>query len=310
VTLSGTVVYPAGTGPFAAIVFIHGSGAEGRWASRYLAHEFAKRGIAGLIYDKRGVGRSTGDWRTAGFADLVGDAVAAVEALRGRSDIAPDRVGIHGHSQGASIAPWVASADPRVAFVAASAATGVSMAALETYSLENSLRVNAMSPAERDVAERFVHAIVATAYEGAPRSELDRVAAEARGHPWAFDLPPDGDYYWSFSRSIAGYDALSYWSHVTVPALLLYGEEDERVPARLSAQRIADAYIGAKGPRLDVMFFPLADHNYRWRPETGGKFAWPRTVPDYPARLIDWVVAASKPCACHLGDEPARAASP
>ena len=77
-----------------------------------------------------------------------------------------------------------------------------------------------------------------------------------------------------------------------------------RVPARRSAQRIADAYIGAKGPRLDVMFFPLADHNYRWRSETGGRFAWPRTVPDYPVRLIDWVVEASKPCACHISDEP------
>lgn len=69
VTLSGTIVSPAGAGPFPGIVFLHGSGPEGRWASRYLAHEFARHGVAALIYDKRGVGRSTGDWRTAGFLE-------------------------------------------------------------------------------------------------------------------------------------------------------------------------------------------------------------------------------------------------
>ena len=227
VTLSGTLVSPIGSGPFAGVVFLHASGAEDRSASRYLAHELARRDIVGLIYDKRGVGRSDGVWRTAGFAELVGDATAAVEALRSQSIVDSERVGIYGHGEGAMIVPWVASANPNVAFVAASAAGGV---------------------------------------------------------------------------SIAGYDPLEYWRRVTVPVLLLYGEDDERVPPRVSARRIADAYLAAKGPRLDVMFFPLADHDYRWSPATGSDFAWPRTVPEYPQRLIDWIVEASKPCACHIDE--------
>jgi len=107
-TLSGSVIYPAGPGPFPGVVFLHGSGAEGRWANRYLATALARRGVAALIYDKRGVGSSTGDWQEAGFEDLVRDHSAAVETLRARPRIAPDRVGIHGHSQGGTIAPWVA----------------------------------------------------------------------------------------------------------------------------------------------------------------------------------------------------------
>jgi alpha-beta hydrolase superfamily lysophospholipase len=79
-----------------------------------LANAFARRGIAALIYDKRGVGTSTGQWRDAAFAELVGDASAAVEALRSRPQISPDRVGIHGHSQGGTIAPWVANENPHV----------------------------------------------------------------------------------------------------------------------------------------------------------------------------------------------------
>ncbi len=100
VRLSGTVIYPAGAGPFPGVVFVHGSGAEGRWASRYLADAFARQGIASLIYDKRGVGASTGDWKAVGFAELVADASAAIDSLRARPRIAPDQVGIHGHSQG------------------------------------------------------------------------------------------------------------------------------------------------------------------------------------------------------------------
>src|SRR5262245_29323081 len=148
ITLGGTVILPAGPGPFPGIVFLHGSGAEGRWASRYLAYAFARHGIAALIYDKRGVGASTGDWRQAGFDDLVGDAAAAVDALASRPHVAPDRVGIHGHSQGGTIAPWVASANPRVAFVVALAAAGMPMADTELYSLSNSIGLKDLTGAD------------------------------------------------------------------------------------------------------------------------------------------------------------------
>jgi len=295
VTLSGAVVLPAGAGPFPGIVFLHGSGAEGRWASRSLAYEMARHGVAALIYDKRGVGRSTGDWRTAGFTELAGDASAAIEALRSRPQVAAGRVGLYGHSQGGTIAPKVASENRQVAFVAAGAPAGVPMAELERYSLGSSLSLGALPPAERTLAEGFVRAIVATAYEGAPRAEFDRVWQGVRDRPWAFEPPPASDSYWSFSRRIADYDPLDAWRRVTVPALVLFGEEDERVPPRLSAARIAEAFLGAHGPRLDVVFFPLADHSYRLRPAEKGRFAWPKSAPGFPDRLIEWVLAVSKP---------------
>ena len=295
VTLGGTVIYPAGPGPFPGVVFIQASGAEGRWASRFLATEFARHGVAALIYDKRGVGSSTGDWREAGFEELVGDASAAVEALRARPRIAPDRVGIHGHSQGGTIAPWVASANPHVAFVVASAAPGLSMAETERYSVSNNLRVRDMAEPERRLAERYVGAIVSTAFDGAPRSKLEAVWQEVRDRPWAFAPPPESDFYWSFSRRIASYDPATYWRRVGAPALLVYGEADERVPPRASAARIAEAYLGSRGPRLQVIFFPGGDHTFRVPPSAAGTFEWPRSVPGYPDRVIEWVVRVARP---------------
>jgi uncharacterized protein len=294
VILSGTVVSPGGPGPFPGVVFLHGSGAEGRWASRYLAHEFARRGIASLIYDKRGVGRSTGDWRTAGFRELVQDASAAVEALRAQAVVAQRPVGIYGHSQGGAIAPWVAHENRHVAFIVAAAAPGVSMADLERYSIENSMNIRGLPAAEQPPARQYAEALVAVAYEGAPRSELVALWERVKDRPWAFAPPPASDPYWSFSRGIASYNPLDLWRQVSVPALLVYGEDDARVPARRSAVRIAEAYLGAKGPGLEVIFLPLADHNYRLPQNAAGKFAWPRTAPGFPDRMIDWVSLVSK----------------
>ena len=169
------------------------------------------------------------------------------------------------------------------------------MTEMEIYSLENDLNVRGLPATEKRLADRYVRAIVATAYEGAPRSELDRLWKDVRGRSWALKPPPASDFWWSFSRRIASYDPLHFWRRVTVPALLLYGEEDEREPPRRSAVRIAEAYLGAHGPRLDVIFFPLADHNYRLRQNATGTFAWPKTAPGYPESMIEWVLQAAKP---------------
>jgi dipeptidyl aminopeptidase/acylaminoacyl peptidase len=285
--LAGSILWPPGKGPFPGVVFLHGSGGEGRWASLYLAHEFARAGIAALVFDKRGVGASDGDWRTAGFEELVKDDVAAVRALRARPGIDPGRVGIHGHSQGGTIAPWVAVADPGIAFVIASAASGVSMAEAEIYSVGNSMGVPGMSPGDRALAERFVRALVATAYHGAPREELEAARRAAQGKPWMIAVPPDSSPYWSFSARIAGYDPLRYWREVRVPVLLAYGARDERVPVQPSISRITTVL------RTETMYalkvFADADHGFRVRPKAG-RSAWPETAVGYPSSLIDWVL--------------------
>jgi len=293
VTLSGTVFVPAGDGPHPGIVFLHGSGAEGRWASNYLAEKFSQRGFAALVFDKRGVGKSGGDWRSAGFEELAGDAAAAVSALASRPYVARGRVGIHGHSQGATLAPLAAARIGNPAFVIASAAGGMPMRDMEIFSVENSIGVRDMTPADAAAAREYVAAIVATAYEGRPREQLMEAWQKVRGKPWAFEPPAETDPYWAFSRKIAAYDAPSLWRQVSAPTLLVYGELDEREPVRESASRIAEAYLGGRGTSLEVIYFPGAGHTFRLAAPAGA-FSWPRTVPNYPDALIDWAVRAAR----------------
>lgn len=73
------------------------------------AHHLAKAGIASLRYDKRGCGRSGGDYYTAGHHDFVDDAIACFDTLGQLDACIENRVFVLGHSEGTIIVPQVAS---------------------------------------------------------------------------------------------------------------------------------------------------------------------------------------------------------
>jgi pimeloyl-ACP methyl ester carboxylesterase len=286
VALSGTLLLPDDSKrKVPAVVFLHGSGAEARWASKYLATRFARAGIAALIFDKRGVGQSGGDWRTATYDDLAGDGAAAVEALLKNASIDPTRIGLHGHSQGGTLAPLVAAKLPNLAFVIASAAAGLPVDQVEVYSLENSVNIDALSADDAALARRYIAALVGAAYRGEPREQLSSLWEKVRGKPWAFPPPADDNPYWSFSRSFNAFEPITYWRRVNAPILLLYGEADKRVPPRASAARIAEAVLEGAGNSVSVHIFPDADHTFRLRSLS---LVWPTSAPGYPDLMIEW----------------------
>jgi pimeloyl-ACP methyl ester carboxylesterase len=89
--LGATLELPDGPGPFPGVVLVSGSGPLDRdsdhekirfGVSRELAHALRGAGVASLRFDKRGVGSTDLDWRTAGLEDDADDVAAAVETLR------------------------------------------------------------------------------------------------------------------------------------------------------------------------------------------------------------------------------------
>jgi uncharacterized protein len=118
VELAGTLRLPAGARG-GAVALVHGSGAQTRDGPfggylRAIAEHFAAAGVVVLTYDKRGCGKSSGEWETASFADLAADVCAAVDVLRGVDGV--ERVGLWGCSQAGWILP-VAAAERELATV-------------------------------------------------------------------------------------------------------------------------------------------------------------------------------------------------
>jgi uncharacterized protein len=291
VTLSGTLLLPRTGGWHRAILFLHGAGAEGRWANRYLAQKFAERGVAALVYDKRGVGQSTGDWKTSYFWDLAGDAAAGIRFLQAQPGVDATHVGIYGHGEGATIAPLVAERASDLRFLIASAAAGLAPAAIERYSLGNSMGLWRLPPGERADAEAYLDELVDVAYHGKARTTLEAMRARFKGRSWYFTPPPADSSYWTVSRNAGRYDPLSHWENVHASVFLVYGEHDERVPAEASLAAILAALKrGDHGQHiLRTWMIQNADHTFTivGRPVFGG---WPTHVPDYADRLVNWVL--------------------
>jgi pimeloyl-ACP methyl ester carboxylesterase len=133
IRLAGTLTLPRGIrAPHSAVVLLSGSGPDGRdylagghYHFLVLADYLTRRGVAVLRVDDRGVGKSGGVFTQATTEDLAQDAQAAVDYLLQRKDIDPKRIGLIGHSDGATGAALLASLSPDIAFIVMMAGPGV-----------------------------------------------------------------------------------------------------------------------------------------------------------------------------------------
>ncbi len=155
VTLSGTLLIPNDREKSPAVVLVHGSSPNERTTYRSWARHFAENGIAALIYDKRGSGKSTGNTRSASMENLADDALAGIKMLRLRRDIDAGKVGIAGHSQGGWIAPLAAARSGDVAFVIVSGAAAVTPAEQSIFHRAGVMREAGMTEIEIGEATRL-----------------------------------------------------------------------------------------------------------------------------------------------------------
>jgi fermentation-respiration switch protein FrsA (DUF1100 family) len=122
--LAGTFTRPKTGGPFTTILLVAGSGPQDRDETIFnqkpflvLSDYLTRAGYAVLRLDKRGTGKSAGDFRASGLEEFTSDAIAAVAWLKARPDVNARRIGVLGHSEGGVVAPLVAVRSSDVAFV-------------------------------------------------------------------------------------------------------------------------------------------------------------------------------------------------
>ena len=291
VALSGTLLVPTSNEPHSAVVFLHGSGGQGRYAERFLAEYLTRYGIAALIYDKRGVGKSTGDWKHSNFDDLADDAVAGINFLRERDDIKSTKIGIYGHSQGGMIAPLVASKSKNVAFIISAAGSAVPVYESEINSLVNQLRAQGIQVKDLDEATAFVKMYVEVLRSGENRKQFEASAMKAQNKKWypMLQVPAKDDWQWAFYKSIYNYNAADYWNKVHVPTLVIYGERDLYVPVAQSVAAIDRALNQAGNNDYTILVLPRASHAFNLEPEIGKPFEWQRLAPGFPDLLTAWI---------------------
>ena len=290
VALAGTLVLPSGPGPHPAVVFVHGDGADTRDGYRFLAERFAKRGVAALIYDKRGAGASSGDWQSSRFTDLAADALAAVDLLVRRGDIDSRRIGLWGGSQGGWIAPLAASRSRHVHFLIVTSGPATGPAALATYKSVRRVRDAGFS----DGAVRQVEALMNLQFRilrtGTGWSELDMQVQQARQQPWYRHVAVMRHSPWESSWMSYGadidFDPVPIFEALNIPALFLLGERDPETPVAETAAALLR--IGRDRKKdFTVRVFDGADHQIELPRFIRSR---PRYAPGYIELMVHWTL--------------------
>jgi pimeloyl-ACP methyl ester carboxylesterase len=263
VTLSGTVVLPPTKGPHPAVVIVNGSGSWDRSGSRFLADFFALNGVAALIYDKRGCGRSTGSWNESGFDDLAGDALAGLELLKNRQDINPHQIGLWGVSQGGWIVPLAASRCADVAFIISVSGPGITPEAQGAYCVEHWMKAAGYSEADVNEAGSLFLLTIRCRRTDSGWNELKAERKADQNKPW-YDACPyldrDATGASKFWQLIGNYDPVPALHKVHCPVLAIFGELDPAVPAQKSADIWKTALTEAGNHDVVIKIFPHADH--------------------------------------------------
>lgn len=288
-TLAGSLTLPTENGTFPTVILISGSGPQNRNEEIFghkpflvLADYLTRNGIAVLRYDDRGTAESTGNHSTATSADFATDVESAVAYLKSRSEVDTQRIGLIGHSEGASIASVVASRNENVSFIVMLAGLGVSGKELNIYQA-SALSFYDKIP-DKEAYEAYVHRTVDIASSGKEISAVKKELTEfyrssdvleelLAANPTLLSGTDKEAFIEnlvqfrtnSWIRNVYSYDPAEYLKHITVPVLALNGSNDIQVPAKMNQKPIREALEEGGNKDFTVKELPGLNHMFQKR---------------------------------------------
>jgi uncharacterized protein len=295
IQLAGTLIRPNRGGKHAAIILVHGSGAEDREYILPYARFLIRHGIAVLGYDKRGVGGSGGDWKTASFQDLAGDVVAAFEYLKTRRDIDAAQIGLLGLSQAGWVMPLAAVAAKDIAFLVSVSGAAVPAAETTIDQARNEMTALGMRPQGIEQILGLMKLQYEYARTGQGWDEYmamrEKIAARLGGAPP--DTFPGTQQHpsWQTIRQSYFYDPAPTLRKLQTPTLAIFGELDNNIVAEKN-KAAWEAALKAGGHRdYTLRILPKGNH-LQLEAKVGSNAEMPRLqrfVPEYFPTVREWL---------------------
>ena len=312
VTLAGTLTLPPGPGPFPAAILLSGSGPHDRDESLaghrpflVLADRLTRKGIAVLRFDKRGNGKSTGDYAKATTEDFAGDADAALAFLKTRKEIDARKIGLIGHSEGGLIAPIVAAHSSDVAWIVLLA--GPALKGEDILLLQSELILKAAGVGEGEVSrtlafDKQTYALV--------RLEKDPAALEAKLNDLVHSTSTGAALSPAavqsqvrllvspWFRYYLDYDPVPALQKTMCPVLALNGEKDLQVPPKENLAKIQKALQDGGNKDFQTTELPGLNHLFQHGP-TGSPTEYggieETMAPEALNAVSDWVLKHAAP---------------
>jgi pimeloyl-ACP methyl ester carboxylesterase len=304
--LAGTLTLPKGDGPFPAVLLIAGSGPQDRDESLanhrpflLIADALTRKGIAVLRYDKRGVGKSTGNPDTATTIDLAADAQAALAFLKSRKEIDGSRIGLIGHSEGAIIAPYMAGHSKEVKWMVLLAAPVTTGEKTLLNQSELIGRAGGLSDEQLEASLGFDQAAYALVRkEKDPNALAEKLVALVKESGLDAALPPAAletqlrMLASPWFRFFLDYDPLPNLKAVNCPVLALYGQKDLQVAPKANLPLLQKALHDSMNTQAETRELPELNHLFQ-HAYTGTPAEYAAIeetfAPDALTLIVDWV---------------------
>ncbi len=220
--LPATLSIPTGSGPFPAVVLVHGSGPNDRDETlgpnkpfKDIAQGLASNGIMVLRYDKRTNVYSNKFAALTNYTpeeEVITDALTAISYLKNHSNVDVSNIFLLGHSLGAMLAPEIARQTNNL--------TGVIMLATSARSLEDLYldQISYLFELDGTIDEQEQEQINETKESVQKIKNLNITENDP-----LLNLPKS---YWEY---LSTYNSIETAQNLTVPLLLLQGKRDYQV---------------------------------------------------------------------------------
>ena len=277
IKLQGKLYLPRMPGPHPAIIYMHGGGNNYELimsAPQFYAPRFAHCGYACLIYDERGTGQSGGVFHESTYDDFISDAGHAADFLAQHDQIAADKIGVFGGSQGGRLAPIVAARFPSVSFVISTSGPIGKVGDQATFNMKYALKI-------RGYEDTTIQQVMPLwekhhkACESLNPDDLDEVAEgifRMRKFIDPMALPNTYQEFESDSNlfflkpmySSMSKDYLTELAKLDVPWLAIYGEQDPVINVKESIENIQKQMASAQNHDCEIVRIKDVGHSFEY----------------------------------------------
>ncbi|QZK89029.1 alpha/beta hydrolase [Flavobacterium sp. CHNK8] len=267
-TLAGTLSEPNNFNKKQPIlIMITGSGKQNRDEELFghkpfavIADDFAKKGIATLRLDDRGIGGSSKGSNEDTSLNFATDINAAVLFLKAKGF---ENIGLIGHSEGGMIAPIVAIINKDVKFLVLMAGPGQPINELLVQQIYSGGKLAGMSEEELQKSNQinrikfdFIKNYKGTSFD----ADFDNFI-KTSGEAVAEDEKKQMKNAWF--RYFIAFNPDEYVSKVKIPVLAINGSLDFQVPAKENLEAIKKSLTKAKNKNFETYEFQGMNHLFQ-----------------------------------------------
>lgn len=249
------------------VVLIQGSGSSDRtnaWSRAY-AKFLVDAGYYVLLPDKRGCGKSEGDWKKSSFIELAQDAMASFTFFNEKYQL--EKAGLMGLSQGGFIAPIAASQNKEIDFVIDIVGTTVTIEEQLIHEVANSALKEGLSPNEiKEVLG--LHVLFKNYAFDRDWEPLQAKFEELKASGWAayastFPNSPNL-WVWDYLRMNINFNPMDYWVQVSQPVFVAYGikDQNDNMPVYESVYRMTKGFNEIDKTNYEIQLYDTGHAMY------------------------------------------------